>query len=94
MRKRSLWLPVLLFFSCFLLHPLCGSALDVYPSHPRLFFRSSTWTPRGLTLQMLKERISRPEAESVRAKLHGSLPNLALKAVLLDDNQAAREAVE
>jgi hypothetical protein len=43
---------------------------------------------------MLKERVRRPEAESVRAKLDGSLPNLALKAVLLDDAQAAGEAVE
>ena len=94
MRNRVLRLPTLLLLYFFLSHPLYLSALEVYPSHPRLFFRSSAWAPRGLTLQMLKGRISRPEAESVLARLHGSLPNLALKAVLLDNNRAAREAVE
>jgi len=94
MRNRALRFPTLFFLYFFLSCPLYLSALEVYPGHPRLFFRSSAWAGHGLTIQMLKERVSRPEAESVLAKLDGSLPNLALRAVLLDDHQAAGEAVE
>ena len=94
MRNRPLLLHGLLLLCFFLSRPLYLSALEVYPGHPRLFFRSDSWEANGLTIQTLKERIRRPEAESVRAKLDGSLPNLALRAVLLDDDQAAAEAVE
>ena len=94
MKNPCLRLPALIFLCFFLLHPFRLSALDVYPGHPRLFFRSSPWAERGLTVQVLEERISRPEAEPVRAKLDRSLPNLALKAVFLHDSKAAAEAIE
>ncbi|HUU27570.1 MAG TPA: heparinase II/III family protein [archaeon] len=83
-----------LMIFAFLSFPLQGRALDIYPEHPRLFFRAQAWSPRGLTLQILKERIRLPGAGVVLEKLESSPPNLALKSILLDDRNAARQAIE
>jgi len=79
---------------CFSFSPVFGGSPAVHPEHPRLFFRSQDWGPRGLTLEMLKERARRPGAESILAKLDGSLPNLAMRSLLTNDEKATLEAVE
>ncbi|HLA38841.1 MAG TPA: hypothetical protein VJ417_02540, partial [Candidatus Glassbacteria bacterium] len=71
----------------------------MYPQHPRLFFRTETWDGgRGLTLATVKERAGRPEASAVLALLEGSIPNDALRSLLVDnpDSSAfyARRAIE
>jgi len=43
---------------------------------------------------MVKNRARRPGAESILARLDGSLPNLAMRSLLTNDEKAAREAVE
>jgi len=78
----------------FLVPPAWGAAPSIYPEHPRLFFRSSSWGERGLTLEMVKERAKRPSAAGILQKLKGSLPNLALRSLILDEDAAAREVID
>ncbi len=68
----------------------CGgfSLLCAVPStvkkHPRLFLRSASWNNGyGLSLEKLRARYSRPDAAVVREQLGGSLPNDALRALIL-----------
>lgn len=66
----------------------------IISEHPRLFFRARPWDERGLTLDMIRERANRPEARIVLEQLRDSLPNLALRSLLLADDQSAARAIE
>ncbi len=71
-----------------------AEAANIIPEHPRLFFRSGHWGSRGLTLVALRQRAGRPEAAAILAQLQDSPPNLSLRAILLGDERAARQALE
>ncbi|MCE5270771.1 hypothetical protein LLH00_05750, partial [bacterium] len=88
--RSSFWMIAFLLFMC---SGLCAADFEVYPSHPRLFFRDSAWGERGLTLAMVKARAARPEAQPVLEKLNRSLPDLALRSLVAGDREAAREAI-
>ncbi len=83
------FLATLLFFP----YPSRGASLSIYPQHPRLFFRGSSWGDRGLTLEIVKQRARRPEAQPILEQLEGSPPNLALRSLLLGDDMAAERAI-
>ncbi len=73
-------------------HSLLAAASPVIEMHPRLFFRSGGWdSGRGLTLARLRSRYEREDAAVVREQLHGSLPNDALRALIL---QACPDSIE
>ena len=91
---HSAWL-VLVFLTIFLFlrGASQGAGLNIYPEHPRLFFRDSPWGERGLTLAMIQQRARRPEAQPVLEQLEDSTPNLALRSLLLADDKAAEQAI-
>ncbi len=88
--RRSFWIIGFLLFMC---SGLRAADFEVYPSHPRLFFRDSAWGEHGLTVDVVKARAARPEARPVLEKLNRSLPDLALKSLVMGDREAAREAI-
>ncbi len=83
----------LILVLCFGISTLHGSDIEVFPSHPRLFFRASPWGAHGLTLQSVKERASRPDARQALERLNRSLPDLALYSLVTGDRASAREAI-
>ena len=87
---RLVRLVLALFFCMSTLH---GSDIEIFPSHPRLFFRASPWGEQGLTLQTVKERASRPEERQVLERLNRSLPDLELYSLVTGDRAAACEAI-
>jgi hypothetical protein len=85
---------VLLVFSLFSPGASQGAGLNIFPDHPRLFFRRSPWGERGLTLEMIQQRARRPEALPLLEQLVDSPPNLALRGLLIGDDRAAQRAIE
>lgn len=74
-------------------------AASVYPGHPRLFFRAESWDGgRGLTLAEVKRRAAGSDASVAFEQLDGSIPNDALRSLLLEDSDSsafyARRAIE
>ncbi|MFC1614457.1 heparinase II/III family protein [Gemmatimonadota bacterium] len=70
-------------------------AYEVFESHPRLFFREVPWGERSIVLTELKERAKDPRfADFLDDLEHRSAANLAFKAVLLDDSDAARRCID
>jgi hypothetical protein len=65
----------------------------VWPAHPRLFFRADGQTGQTVSLATLRKRAADPRLSQFVDRLTGSLPNLALRSVLLDDGAAAAQAV-
>ena len=62
------------------------TAATVIPQHPRLFFRAGMWdNGRGTTLVQIRERYARDDAAVVREQLGGSIPNNALRALILQN---------
>ena len=60
------------------------AAADVHAGHPRLFFRAGMWDQgRGATLLQVRERYARGDAAVVREQLDRSIPNNALRALIL-----------
>jgi Heparinase II/III-like protein len=93
MRKMNLYAPMLVIFILFLFSPLVASDPAIIPEHPRLFFRSQPWGPRGLTLEMVRDRARRQSAEVVLEKLVNSIPNKALRYLILDDDTSAVKVI-
>jgi len=71
-----------------------ASAQEVFPGHPRLFFRDSAWGERSLTTAQLRQRARDQRYKAYVNRLSYSSANLALKALLLDDSTAAAECVK
>lgn len=94
MHPRRLSRILVFFLSALFLFSLRAESAEVYPSHPRLFFRVEKWGGNGLTLDELKDRTTRPGAEEMLSRLGGSLPNLALRSLLTGERAPAREALE
>ena len=70
-------------------------AYEVFSGHPRLFFREASWGERSIILSELKERAEDTRyADFLDDLEHRSAANLALRAVLLDDRDAARRCIE
>jgi len=93
MRKIYVRNPVIVIFMLFLFSPLKAVDSAIIPEHPRLFFRSQPWGPRGLTLEMVKDRARRQSAEAILEKMGRSLPNKAMRYLILDDETAAGEVI-
>ena len=70
------------------------ASLEILPEHPRLFFRSEAWGTQSLTEEMIRGRMQAEGAEAVLASLGDSLPNLALRGLILEDEGAAAAAIE
>jgi len=68
-------------------------AVKVQETHPRLFFRSGPWGAGGLTLETIRNRASDPRSAGFLEKLQRTMPNLALRHLLIGDEEAANEAV-
>lgn len=68
---------------------------QVFEDHPRLFFRDNAWGERSITTDILRKRArdSRYSRFLERMTRRGSC-NWALKAVMLDDTDAALECIE
>jgi hypothetical protein len=73
---------------------LQGAPHNICPEHPRLFFRGGAWESRGLTLAMIQQRAKRPEARPILELLQNSPPNLALRSLLLGEDQSALQVIE
>jgi len=67
--------------------------VEVFEAHPRLFFRDSAWGERSITTGQLRQRASDPRYAAYVNRLTYSACNVALKAVLFNDSQAARECI-
>ncbi len=76
--------------------PAASAAVEVFPEHPRLFFRAESYGPRSITLAELRQRAadSRYQLYLERMGRGRGLPNRALHALLLDDPAAVRAAIE
>lgn len=72
---------------------VCASSAQIIPEHPRLFFRSNAWGAHGLTAEMIRARMQARGAETVLSQLENSMPNLALRGLILADEGAAAEAI-
>ena len=68
---------------------------QVFEGHPRLFFRQEAWGERSVTTDMLRKRARDSRYSRFLEKMtrRGSC-NWALKAVMLDDTEAALECIE
>ncbi|MEA1997499.1 MAG: hypothetical protein U9N45_07655, partial [Gemmatimonadota bacterium] len=67
---------------------------EVQPGHPRLFIRAdSDGGPRIVTIDMIKKKAQDPRFERFHKRLHGSVANLAMRALAYDDQAAADSAV-
>ncbi len=69
-------------------------AQEIFPGHPRLFFRDSAWGERSITTAQLRARARDPRYKAYVNRLTYSTANLALKALLLDDSTAAADCVK
>ena len=94
MRHVGMLVPSVVISVLFLFSPGWAAEPEMYPGHPRLFFRSQPWGPQGLTLEMVKDRARRPSAAAILEKLGRSLPNKALRSLILEDNAAAAEVID
>jgi hypothetical protein len=70
------------------------ASVQVHPAHPRLFFRSEPWGPRGLTLDVVRQRAMEPGAGAIVEQLRNSLPNLSLRNLLLGEDGAAVQVID
>ncbi len=82
---------LLAFFSIFYVR--FSFAVEVSEGHPRLFFRDSAWGERSITTEQLRQRANDPRYAAYVNRLTYSSCNVALKAILFDDTQAARECI-
>ena len=82
---------LLAFFSLFC---FCFSfCVEVFEEHPRLFFRDSAWGERSITTEQLRQRANDPRYAAYVNRLTYSSCNVALKAILFNDSQAAQECI-
>ncbi len=88
-RRQLLKTLPLLLLTCLVPGNGAAAGPSVVASHPRLFFRGGDWDGgRGLTVETIRRRAARPEAAPVLGLLGGSLPNLALRALILAGDPA------
>ena len=71
-----------------------AGAVEVFDSHPRLFFRDSAWGERSITTATLKQRAADPRYRPFTDDLTRRGPQgWALKALVTGDSEAARECI-
>ena len=72
-----------------------ASAYQVFEGHPRLFFRDNAWGERSVTTDILRKRAADSRYSRFLEKMtRRGVCNWALKAVMLDDREAALECIE
>lgn len=67
---------------------------EIISEHPRLFFRTDPWGNHGLTVEMVRARMQVEGAEAILKQLKDSLPNLALRGLILGDENAVARALD
>ncbi|MEA1997455.1 MAG: hypothetical protein U9N45_07435, partial [Gemmatimonadota bacterium] len=88
MRKIPVFLAAFILLLSSLSYPV-----EVFDSHPRLFFRDSAWGERSITTDQLKARAQDSRYSAYVSRLTYSSCNYALAAILLEDSQEAAKAV-
>ena len=93
--KKFLGFQKLFFLLAFLSFFGFGSlfCVEVFEAHPRLFFRDSAWGERSITTEQLRQRANDPRYAAYVNRLTYSSCNVALKAILFNDSQAAQECI-
>lgn len=67
---------------------------EAQPGHPRLFVKAeSDGNPRTVTLDIIRKKAQDPRFERFHRHLHGSVVNLAMRALAYDDQSAADSAI-
>ena len=87
---RSILIVLLLYGAL----PAASAAdLEILPEHPRLFFRETPWAGR-LTVKEIRVRFGHTSARTVVERMRGTLPNLALKALILQDPAVRSQVIQ
>jgi len=70
-----------------------SAAVEVFQGHPRLLFRDAPYGEHSITTEMLKKRAADPRYRKFLDRVDRGSLNFALRALLLDDSQAALECI-